>query len=122
MTSFWTMTSRTIGRSNGAARPRTIVRTTVVPFLPRTLAGAASDRQPIDARPVDRERPVAGQQAGLRGGRAGGRRDHDEGAAVPERRRRLRRRSTPAGPDLGADPLELAGQALERLAVLFRAE
>jgi hypothetical protein len=49
MTSFWTMTSRTIDRSNGSAEPREIVRTTVVPFLPRTLSRAASTVSPSSA-------------------------------------------------------------------------
>ena len=51
MTSFWTMTSRTIGTSNGAALPRSIVRTTVVPFLPRTLSRAASTVRPSRPAP-----------------------------------------------------------------------
>ena len=60
MTSLLTMTSRTIVMSIGAAPPRTIDRTTSVPFLPRTLLRAASTVSPSSVVAVDRDDLVAG--------------------------------------------------------------
>ena len=65
MTSRWTMASRTIVTSNGVSVPRWIVRTTVVPFLPRTLSRASSTVRPSSPEPSTWRIDVAGQQPGL---------------------------------------------------------
>ena len=115
------MTARTIGRSNGAPPARTMLRITVVPFGPRTLARAWSEVNPSTVAPsMATIRSSASSPAFAAGASGVGSTTMNAQpspmaaqAPSPLTRRRL---------DLGADPFELAGQALERLAVLLRAE
>ena len=118
MTSCSWTTSRVIARSNGggvAALDRSA--STTEPFGPRIRSRAPSTVRPSSEVPsVARMRSPA-QQPGLLGGRAGDRGDDHEPAVRPERRAALRAVGRLRG-DLRADPLELAADPLQALAVL----
>ena len=119
MTSGWTMTSRVMATGRGAAPPRTIVSVTTVPFGPRTFLRASSGVWPSTVVPSTADDPVAGQEAGLLGRAVDDGPEDDEPAVGTERRAafgavRLAARRR------GADALELAGQALERVVEVVR--
>ena len=119
MTSGWTMTSRVMATGRGAAPPRTIASVTTVPFGPRTFLSASSGVWPSTVVAIDRRDPVAGQEAGLLGRAVDDGPEDDEPAVGSERRAAFGAVRLPAR-RRGADPLELAGQALERVVEVVR--
>ena len=118
----WTMTSRTIVTSNGAAVPRMIVSVTSVPFLPRILSRARVDGQAVEGRAVDRDDDVARLEPGLlapasprSGATMTSWQSGPEGRAVGRRARRRRasrsrRRCPRTGPTGPGGPAVLLGR------------
>ncbi len=91
-------------------------------LLAADLVARAVDGQAIERSAVDRDDRVTGLDARLLRRRALDRGHDDQEAVGPERRAVRRLALAVARPDLGADPLELAGQVLQPLAVLLGGE
>ncbi len=110
--------SRVIENDSGGPGPALHGQHDDGPLRAADLVARPVDRQAVGRHAVDRQHDVAGQDAGLLGRRALDRLGHDEMAVRSERRAALGAVGGP-GDDLRADPLELAADPLQALAVFL---